>query len=470
MGLDHIFHPRSIAVIGATGGPINVHTMMFLDTLIKLGYKGQLYPVSPSQETVSGLRAYRNLKEIPGIVDHVTSLIPASATLDLARDCVIKGVKSMQLFTAGFAETGELTGTELQKELVNIARTGGVRIIGPNCMGIYCPASALSYCPDFPQEAGGVGFISQSGSYTYLLVRMAAARGIRFSKVISYGNAADVNEIELLDYLSHDPDTEIICAYVEGTRDGHQLLQVLSEAAGRKPIIIIKKGYTEAGSRGANSHTGALAGNDSVWEAAIKQVGAIRVDDVEEMVDMLVTFRFLPLPTGRRAAVLGVGGGVTVRASDQCESGGLTLPPVPDEIRTELKRFVPLAGSMLGNPVDVLAERYVDAWAPVVNTLDRWDEPDVLIWQISPEIEPLREEIVHQYMMEMRSRMMRVFSTAGKPKAIVVHAVESGPAMKSLDALRKMCQEHEIAFYPSLYRAARAITRYLDFNQRPNVG
>lgn len=469
MGLEHIFHPRSIAIVGATAGPLNVHTMMFLDTLVQFGYKGQLYPVTPNHETVSGLKAYQNLKEIPGPVDHVTSLIPAAATPDLARDCVIKGVKSMQLFTAGFAEAGEVTGIELQKELINIARTGGVRIIGPNCMGVYCPASGLSYCPDFPTEAGDVGFISQSGSYTYLLVRMAAARGIRFSKVISYGNAADVDEIELIDFLSHDSDTKVICAYLEGTRDGRQFVQILSEAAGRKPVVIIKKGHTQAGSRGANSHTGALAGNDRVWEGAIKQAGAIRVDDIEEMVDMLVTFRFLPLPTGRRAAVLGVGGGVTVRASDQCESGGLILPPVPHQMRTELKKFVPLAGSMLGNPIDVLAERYTDVWAPLVSVLDSWDETDVLIWQVSPEIEPLRQEFVHQYMMEIRSQMMRTFSTARKPKAIVVHAVESGPGLRSLDALRTMCQEYGIAFYPSLYRAARAITRYLEHNERPDV-
>ncbi len=463
-GLDHLFHPRSIAVVGASGGPFAVHTMMFLDTLIKLGYEGHLYPVGSSQE-VSGLKAYRNLKEIPGTVDHVISLIPAAATLDLARDCAFKEVKSMQLFTAGFAETGEAEGMELQRELVKIARDGGMRIIGPNCMGIYCPASGLSYCPDFPGEAGNVAFISQSGSYTYLLVRMAAARGIRFSKVVSYGNAADVNEIELLDYLSGDPETAVICAYFEGTGDGAQFLRALTQAASTKPVVIIKKGHTRAGARGASSHTGALAGNDRVWDGAVKQARALRVEDVEEMVDLLVTFRLLPLPKGRKAAVLGVGGGASVRASDQCEAGGLVLPPVPDGIRAHLKKFVPLAGSMLGNPVDVLAERYTEAWAPLVQALDSWDDPDILIWQISPEIEPLREEVVRQYMIDMRRRMMQVFCSARKPKAVVVHAVESGPGLESLDALRHMCQEHGIAFYPSLYRAARAIRRYVDCTQ-----
>ena len=469
MRLDHIFHPRSIAVVGASGGPFSVHTMMFLDTLIHFGYKGEIYPISSKQETVSGLRAYRSINDVPGTVDHVTSLIPAAATLDLVRDCVAKDVKTLQLFTAGFAETGEYEGKRLQTELVDIARSGGVRIVGPNCMGIYCPASGLSYCPDFPQETGKVSFISQSGSYTYLLVRMAAARGIRFSKVVSYGNAADINEIELLEYLTDDPETEIICAYIEGTGDGQQLLKVLSEVAARKPVIIIKKGRTQAGSRGASSHTGALAGNDSIWDGAIKQSGAIRVEDVEEMVDMLVTFLFLPLPAGRKAAVVGVGGGVSVRASDECESGGLVLPSISGEMRAALERFAPLAGSMLGNPFDVLAERYADAWVPLVEALDSWDEPDILLWQISPEIEPLREEVVRRYMIDTRSRMMQAFSRAKKPKAVVVHAVESGSGLQSLDTLRKMCEEQRIAFYPSLYRAARAISSYLDYHQQKNM-
>jgi acyl-CoA synthetase (NDP forming) len=380
---------------------------------------------------------------------------------------VAKKVKAVQLFTAGFDETGDHEGSRLQEELVRIARSGGVRIIGPNCVGIYCPESRISFASDFPREAGKVGFISQSGGYTYLAVRMGAVRGLRFSKVVSYGNASDINESELLEYLAHDPETEIITAYIEGTRDGQRLLRALAEATAEKPVIVIKKGRTEAGSRGTRSHTGALAGNDTVWDAAFRQAGVIRVEDIEELVDVLVAFLFMPLPAGRNVAVVGAGGGASVRASDECEAGGLTLPPISDEVKAALNQVVPLAGSMLRNPVDILAEPHGSTmWVPVLRMLDGWDEADMLLWQFSPEMEPVEEDVFQKFVIEARSGMLDVFKTFRKPKAVAVHSVESLYGLKELDAIRTRCAENRIAFYPSVYRAARAISRYVDYNEQ----
>ncbi len=464
---DDFFHPRSVAVVGASAGPFNIHSQMFLDSLLQFGFRGEIYPINPKFDQVSGLRAYPSIAEVPGPVDLVTSLIPAEATPQLVRDCVTKRVKAVQLFTAGFAETGEEEGRRLQDELVSIARGGGVRVIGPNCVGIYCPASGICYASDFPKETGRVGFITQSGGYSYLAIRMAAARGVRFSKSVSFGNASDVDEVELLEYLSGDPETDVIGAYIEGTKDGQALLRVLAEAAARKPVIIIKRGRTEAGVRGAQSHTGVLAGDFRVWDAAFRQAGVIPVEDVEELVDMLVTFLFLPLPGGRRAVVVGAGGGAGVRASEECESGGLDVPRVPDALRAELNRYVPLAGSMLRNPVDILAEPHGDAvWRPVLMALDRWEEADILLWHVSPDMEPLRESNIRQMIVEVRGGMLEAFKSVRKPKAVAVHAVETGAGLEELDAIRQMCQEHRIAFYPSLYRAARAIVRYMDYHQR----
>ena len=464
MTLDYIFHPRSIAVVGASTGLFNAVTQMFLDTLAQFGYRGEIYPINPKFDQVSGLKAYPNVRDVPGAVDYVICLIPAAATRQLLEDCVTKGTKTVHLYTAGFAESGEEEWRRLQAELVSIAHSGGIRIIGPNCMGIYCPGSGISFCADFPKEPGPVGFISQSGSYTFLLVRGAACRGVRFSKVVSYGNASDIDEIDLLDCLAHDPETEIIATYIEGTKDGQRLRKVLTEAAAKKPVIIIKKGGTEAGRRGASSHTGALAGNDAVWEGLIKQTGAIRVEDFEEMVDLLVTFLFFPLPRGRKVVVAGVGGGISVRASDECERGGLSLPPVPEELRTEFKRFVTLAGTMLRNPIDLGPYSY--DWTSVFQALDRWTEPDMLLWQISPDVEPFQEGIFHQYCIDRRSQILEIFNGLQKPKAVIVHAAESRVGLETLDITRTMCQERKIAFYPSLYRAARAISRYMDYHAR----
>jgi len=467
MPLDDIFHPRSIAVVGASAGPDNIHTRMFLEPLILSGYKGGLYPVNPRFDQIMGLKAYPSILDIPGPVDHVTSLVPAAATPQLLRDCVARGVKTIQLFTAGFSEIGEENGTRLQQELVGIARSGGVRLLGPNCVGIYCPGSRISYCLDFPREAGRVGFIAQSGGYTYLAVRMGASRGVHYSKTVSYGNASDINEADLLEFLMDDAETDIIAAYIEGTRDGQRLLRVITEAAARKPVIVIKKGRTEAGKRGASSHTGALAGDDRVWDTAIRQAGAIRVEDVDEMLDLLVTFLFMPVPRGKRVAVVGGGGGAGVRASEECEAAGLRLPVISDELRRELNRFFPLAGSMLRNPVDILAEPHGDAlWVPALNALDNWEEADILLWHMSLDMEPIRTTEFGQWLVETRSGMVRAFSRIQKPRAVAIHSPETHAGLDEMVALREACQECRVPFYSSVYRAALAITRYIDYHQR----
>jgi acyl-CoA synthetase (NDP forming) len=474
MSLDSIFNPRSIAVVGATDSPVaapgapsssfNAHTQIFLYTLIDWGYPGQIYPVNTRGDEVRGLKVYRTLRDIPGPVDYVICIIPAEATAGLVRDCVAKGVKGLHLYTAGFAETGLADRSALQAELVRVASSGGVRIIGPNCMGIYCPKIGMTYGPNFPREAGNVAFISQSGSYTLLLVRAAAARGVRFSKVVSYGNASDLDEGDLLDYLADDPDTEIIGAYLEGAKDGARLTKVLTKAASRKPTIIIKRGSTEAGKRGAGTHTGALAGDDSMWDSMLRQTGVIRVEDVEEMADLMTTFALFPLPRGRRAAIFGVGGGAGVRASDECEAGGLILPPIPESMRAELARSLTTAGTMLKNPVD--PGHYARDWTAMMHLLDRWEDADMLLWQIAPDIEALQSEVILQYINQMRYRTLQTFNSLSRPKAVIVHAVESDIGLQALIDTRKMCAESRVAFYPSVYRAARAISRYMDYCER----
>jgi acyl-CoA synthetase (NDP forming) len=471
MSLDAIFQPRSIAVVGATDSPVaapgapavsfNAHTMIFLYTLIDWGYPGQIYPVNTKGDEVRGLKVYRSLRDIPGPVDYVICIIPADATPGLVQDCVAKGVKGLHLYTAGFAETGLADRSALQADLVRVARSGGLRVLGPNCMGIYCPKMGMTYGPNFPREPGNVAFISQSGSYTLLLVRAAAARGVRFSKVVSYGNASDLDEIDLLDYLADDPETEYIGAYIEGTKDGTRLAKVLARAASRKPTIVIKRGSTEAGKRGASTHTGALAGDDSVWDSMLKQTGAIRVEDFEEMADLMTTFAFFPLPRNRKAVLFGVGGGAGVRASDECEAGGLTLPPIPESLRAELARSLTTAGTMLKNPVD--PGHYARDWTDMMHRLDKWEDADMLLWQIAPDIEALQSDVILQYINEMRRHTLRVFNSLSKPKAVIVHAVESDVGLKALMDTRRMCAESQVAFYPSIYRAARAISRYMDY-------
>ena len=462
MSFDYMFNPRSIAVIGASSAMHNAATNLFIDSMLAFGYKGKIYPINPNESEVRGLKVYANVRDVPGPVDHVISAIPAKMIPQLLDDCKAKGVKTLHLYTAGFAETGIDDRGDMQHSLAEAARGSGVRILGPNCMGIYCPSSGVTFCPDFPREPGNVSFISQSGSYSLLVVRGAGARGVRFSKMVSYGNASDIDECDLIEYLGNDAETKVVAAYIEGTKDGHRLRKVLTEAAAKKPVIIIKKGGTEAGKRGASSHTGAMAGNDKAWDALIKQAGAIRADDFEEMIDLLATFQFLPLPKSKKAVLVGIGGGPSVRSADDCERAGLILSPIPDDIVAELRKTAPVAGSMLRNPVDIGA--YHMDWTPVIQTLAKWSENDMFIWQIAPDIEPFAEDgFLRQFCIDQRTRFLGDFLKAGKPLAVVVHMNERREASDILHLTREQCLKNNVAFYTSVERAARAIVKFIDY-------
>ena len=256
-------------------------------SLVRYEFEGRLYPVNPKVDEILGLKAYPNVRDIPGPVDHVICSIPAPLVPQLIEDCVAKGVKVVHMFTAGFSETGEEEGVRLEAKILQIAKRGGIRLIGPNCMGIYCPSSHISFDEAFPKESGVVGFFSQSGANASELAHMGALRGIHFSKVVSYGNALDLNEVELLEYFIQDPETEIIAAYIEGVKDGQRFVRLLREAAQVKPTIVLKGGRTQSGTGAVASHTGSLAGEDEVFDALCRQMGAIRVYSLEELADVI---------------------------------------------------------------------------------------------------------------------------------------------------------------------------------------
>ncbi|GAG49986.1 unnamed protein product, partial [marine sediment metagenome] len=216
-------------------------------------------------------------------------------------------MKCIHFFTAGFSETGEEELAELEAQVVQRAVEAGIRVIGPNCMGLYVPASRLAFMPGFTTEPGTVAFISQSGGNATEMVYSSAPRGVRYSKVVSYGNAADIDEGELLDYLAADPESEIICAYIEGVKDGRCFFQAMRRAAAAKPVIVLKGGRTEAGTRAVHSHTGSLAGSAEVFDGLLRQVGAVRADSVEEMVDLAVAFRCAGLADSGPGALTGPG-------------------------------------------------------------------------------------------------------------------------------------------------------------------
>jgi len=350
--LEEIFSPRGIAIVGVSSSLALNFASMVLLALKEAGFPN-IYPVNPKYTEVLGLPCFPNVQSIPGPVDHVVVSIPAEQSLALLDDCAAKGVRSVHFFTAGFGESGEADRADLEQAMLAKATAGGFRIIGPNCIGLFVPRSRLASSPGVPIDPGPIAFLSQSGGHAQTLPAFSAVRGLRYSKIVSYGNALDVDECELLDYFAQDPESEIISAYIEGVKDGRRLLKSLEAAARVKPVVVYKGGHTEAGQRAAYGHTASLTSSVAVFEGLLKQKHVIRVDDIEDMIDVLAALRFVkPLPTGTGVAVIGAGGGPSVAAADELEAVGLTVPRLSEKVQTELKKHLPLAGSIFVNPID----------------------------------------------------------------------------------------------------------------------
>ncbi|MBW2180708.1 MAG: CoA-binding protein [Deltaproteobacteria bacterium] len=350
--LEDIFNPRSIAVVGASEKR-GMSGRQFFEGLIEYGYQGDVYPVNPNHSEILGRKAYADITDIPGTVDYVISSIPAPYVLDLVECCSQKGVKAIHFFTARFSETGRPEAAQLERELLKTTRQKGIRIIGPNCMGMYHPSKGISFSDALPKESGSAGLISQSGQIAEELSRYAALRGVYFNKAVSYGNALDFNECDFLDYFAQDPDISIILMYIEGIKDGDKFFKKLQRAARVKPVVIMKGGRGKSGSRAVASHTASMAGSLEIIEGLIRQAGAVSTSSLEELIDIAACFYHLPPITGFRVGVGGGGGGASVLSADQCEEAGLDVIPLPDEIKNKLREKGSSIWDWIGNPVDM---------------------------------------------------------------------------------------------------------------------
>jgi acyl-CoA synthetase (NDP forming) len=350
--LETILHPRSVAVVGASANPFSFG-YSFAHHMKEFGFQGPIYLVNPTTPEILGIKTYPGVREIPGKVDFAISCVNASQVPAMLEDLAEKEVRCVHLYTARFSETGRQEAADLEQEVLHLARSKGIRLIGPNCMGVYHPQAGLSFGFNLPKDSGPVGMISQSGGGASGFIHLAALRGIRFSKVISYGNGLDLTECDYLDYFIEDQETEIILLYVEGVKDGRRFFDTLSRAARVKPVVVMKGGRGEAGSRMTFSHTASLAGSAQVWKALIKQTGAVSADDFDELLDLTVAFRFLPRVKGKRVGVIGGGGGPSVIAAEECEESGLEVIPIPEDMRRELKERGVSIWDWISNPVDL---------------------------------------------------------------------------------------------------------------------
>ena len=356
-GLRALLAPRSVAVVGASSDPGRIGGRPIAYAL-RGGFEGTLYPVNPARETVQGLRAYPDLASIPGEVEFALLAVPAAALEGVLDACAAKGVGAAVVFSAGFAETGA-RGAALQGRLVAKARAAGIRLLGPNCLGLY--NAAVGHCPTFtsflqdgPPPPGRVGLITQSGAFGTHLLNMARARRIGVGLWASTGNEADVTVAELLEHVAQTGELDAVGCYMEGVNDRPRFLRALALARERGvPVAVMKVGTSDVGAEAARSHTASLAGSDAAFEAALARHGAARARTTEELLDILYAASVAPLPKGRRLAIVTVSGGAGVLMADAAAEHGLEVPPLPDGARARLLEDNPLCGAR--NPVDVTA-------------------------------------------------------------------------------------------------------------------
>lgn len=347
MSLSSIFEPKSIAVIGASNNEIKWGGRILKNILA--GFKGPVYPVNPKESTIQGVPSYPSILDIPYEVEMALIAVPSQFVIPVVEECAKKGVKGLVVVSAGFSETGN-TGAELEQRLEAIVKQNGMRMIGPNTLGIVSETVKLnaSVIGRLPNK-GSISFITQSGTLGLALADWTIQMGLGLSKVISTGNKADTDDVDLVEYLNGDPSTGVIAMYIEGIKRGREFI----DAARRinKPIIAIKTGRSKRGAKAVFSHTGSIAGSDEVFSAAFRQAGIIRVDTIDEVFDAALAFSCQPLPKGKNVAILSNGGGASIVAADECERQGINVVELSQETKERIKSVIPEFASA-SNPID----------------------------------------------------------------------------------------------------------------------
>ena len=347
--MQRIMKPRGVAVIGASAEDGKIGNSV-MKNLINGGYQGDLHPVHPKAESILDHRCYASVKDIPGDVDIAIFCIPAAFVAGVLRECGEKGVAGAILIPSGFAEIGE---HELQAEVVQAAQESGVRLMGPNIYGFYYTHHDLcaTFCTPY-NEKGVVALSSQSGGVGMAIVGFSRSAKLGVSAIVGLGNKADIDEDDLLTYFEQDDNTQVVAMHVEDLKDGRAFAEVASRVAKKKPVVVLKAGRTQLGARAASSHTGALAGDDRVYDSILREAGVVRVERLNDMLEFARGLAVLPTPNGENVLILTGAGGSGVLLSDACVDNGLNLMPMPDDLDAAFREFIPPFGAA-GNPVDI---------------------------------------------------------------------------------------------------------------------
>lgn len=464
--LDFVFHPRSIAIAGVSAkeGP-GFGGGGFVSSLMEIGFRGPIYLIHPTAPAIRGLKCYPRVTDIQDDLDYVISSVPARFVPELLEDCIAKGVRVLHLFTAGFTETGDAERAKMEQAVIARAKQAGIRLIGPNCMGLYVPNSRLAMMQGQIPEGGPVGMVSQSGMNAGEFVRYAVPRGIRCSKVISFGNGADLKAADFLDYLADDPETEIIAAYLEGIQDGPRLAQAVRKAGAAKPTVILKAGRTEAGGRAANSHTASLAGSLQIFDALCRQAGVVRVESLEELVDVAVTFRFVKSVGGPNVVVVGGGGGASVLAADDLAAAGLALPALLPETQEALAKVTREAGTSIRNPVDTMSMWEEGGFEGTLRPILSAPTTHSVLYHTSfGGGGPSSRFGNSRGRMELQAKALGALQEEyGKPIVVAIRPATTDDGFEQGNEFQESCARAGIATYPSIARAGVGLARLLQW-------
>lgn len=356
--LDALFNPQSIAIIGASSDPKRIGGRP-LAYLLKNNYKGKIYPVNPKYDEISGLKCYKSISEIEEKVDLVIISLPKDLVLSAFKECAENGARSVVIFSAGFGEVDE-EGKKLQDEITAIAQQYGVRVLGPNCLGMFNVSKGVyaTFSTILEKQVplkGKIGFVSQSGAFGSHVYTLAMQNQIGLSYFIATGNESDIDVADCIAYLAEDEETKVIACYIEGAKDGKKLIEAFKLAAkNNKPVVALKVGKTDVGKQAALSHTGSLAGSDDVYDAIFEQCGVYRADTIEEFLDTAYACAELPIPKNNRVAIFTVSGGVGIMLADQLTEQNLNVAETPKEVQQKLLEMLPIAG--VKNPIDTTAQ------------------------------------------------------------------------------------------------------------------
>jgi acyl-CoA synthetase (NDP forming) len=460
--LDRMFHPASIAVVGASS---NTSETGWVSRLLDFGYKGEIYPINPKVTEIQGLKAYPSVPAVPNPIAYAILNIPAHLVPQAMQDCVAKGIKFVHCFAAGFSETGTEEGRRLQAEITKIARDGGVTLIGPNCMGIYCPSSGMTFGEDFPKETGRIALISQSGTEASRLIFLCQDVNLYFSKVVNYGNAAGLDAPEFVEYLEQDKETDIVALYIEGIKDEQRFMSAVKQCLKKKPVVILKAGLTKNGADVAAFHTGAITGSKAVWNEFFKQTGAIPAQTMNEVADILQGLNRINKLQGKRVAIVGRGGGIGVIATDICERAGLIVPPFSSETHEKLLQIKSDAGAMLRNPMEpkLGMEGAADFYLKGLPIIDRDTETDIILIQMAIDVYGGHTPDLLQDVTAPAYALCAAAESIHKPIAVVLFAGGHIDTITAIAAAREFLTKACIPVFSGVEAAARSLSKIYDY-------